>query len=141
MRSCVDEKLYRTLHTIVHNHTLPVAEARIGMTENFRWGASLMGVQSQLSTLSQIMKTVDPSICTSLVVRGSESLYHPSMHVSRRMIETVLLWPCLNSDSALMICAELQGEEDSIPKRTSVVRKKGNSVVSYVINQFFNDKE
>ncbi|KAK7275381.1 hypothetical protein RIF29_16497 [Crotalaria pallida] len=89
----------------------------------------------------------------SLQVRGSESLYHPSMHVIRRMIETVLLWPCLNSDSvskaqhgcidclALMICAELQAEEDSIPKRTSVVRKKGNSVVSYVINQFFNDKE
>ncbi|KAK7290246.1 hypothetical protein RIF29_04523 [Crotalaria pallida] len=89
----------------------------------------------------------------SLQVRGSKSLYHPSVHVIRRMIETVLLWPCLNSDSvskaqhgcidclALMICAELQAEEDFIPKRTSVVRKKGNSVVSYVINQFFNDKE
>ncbi|KAK7259125.1 hypothetical protein RIF29_24723 [Crotalaria pallida] len=153
MRSCIDEKLYRTLHTIVHNHTLQVAEARIGMRENFRCSASSMGVQSQLSTLSQIMKTVDPSICTSLVVRGSESLYHPSMHVIRRMIETVLLWPCLNSDSfskaqhgcidclTLMICAELQAEEDSIPKITSVVRKKGNSVVSYVIYQFFNEKE
>ncbi|KAK7244632.1 hypothetical protein RIF29_39457 [Crotalaria pallida] len=99
------------------------------------------------------IKTSLFSICTSLVVRGSESLYHPSMHVIRRMIETVLLWPCLNSDSvskaqhgcidclALMICAELQAEEDSIPQRTSVVQKKGNSVVSYVINQFFNDKE
>ncbi|KAK7267319.1 hypothetical protein RIF29_19988 [Crotalaria pallida] len=153
MRSCIDEKLYRTLHTIVHNHTLPVAEARIGMRENFRCSASSTRVQSQLSTLSQIMKTVDPSIRTSLVVRGSESLYHPSMHVIRRMIETVLLWPSLNSDSvskaqhgcidclALMICVELQAEEDSIPKRTSVVRKKGNSVVSYVINQYFNDKE
>ncbi|KAK2363371.1 hypothetical protein QL285_088363 [Trifolium repens] len=39
------------------------------------------------------------SICTSLVVRGSESLSHPLMHAIKIMIEMVLLWPCLNADS------------------------------------------
>ncbi|OIV92331.1 hypothetical protein TanjilG_10541 [Lupinus angustifolius] len=102
------------------------------------------------------IKTCLFSICTSLVVRGQESLYHPSMLAIRRMIELVLLWPCLNSDSvskaqhgcidclALMICAEQQAGElitDSIPKRTSVVGKKGNSVITYVIKRFVNDKE
>ncbi|XP_057438694.1 uncharacterized protein LOC130730649 isoform X1 [Lotus japonicus] len=96
------------------------------------------------------------SICTSLVVRGWESLSHPSMLAIRRMIETVLLWPCLNADSvskaqhgcidclALMICAELQAKEsikDSTPDRITVAEKKGNSVVTYMIHQFVNDKE
>ncbi|TKY62599.1 hypothetical protein E2542_SST12457 [Spatholobus suberectus] len=95
------------------------------------------------------------SICTSLVVRGWESLSHPSMYAIRKMIETVLLWPCLNTDSvskaqhgcidclALMICAELQAKEsitNSMPDKIRAVGKKGNSVVTYVINQFFNDK-
>ncbi|KAK7285567.1 hypothetical protein RJT34_20343 [Clitoria ternatea] len=95
------------------------------------------------------------SICTSLVVRGWESLSHPSMHAIKRIIETVLLWPCLNADSvskvqhgcidclALMICAEQQASESirgSMPDRIRAVGKKGNSVISYVINQFFNDK-
>lgn len=132
------------------------------------------------------------------------------------MIETVLLWPCLNADSgmrpfsfpiplnfiwtitnfdghnffsvskvqhgcidclALMICVELQAEEsitDSTPDRIRVIGKKGivelyemmilsieiligswvrlhckpvecaaagSSVVTYVLNQFFNDKK
>ncbi|KAG2405658.1 uncharacterized protein HKW66_Vig0049130 [Vigna angularis] len=48
-------------------------------------------------------------------VRGWETLSHRSMYAIREMIETVLLWPCLNADS-------------------------GKSVVSYVINQFFNYK-
>ncbi|KAJ1429936.1 Armadillo-type fold [Sesbania bispinosa] len=112
-----------------------------------------LAVDSQ-STLK--IKTCLFSICTSLVVRGWESLSHPSVHSVRRMIETVLLWPCLNDDSvskaqhgcidclALMICAELQAEEstiDSMPDRIRVVGKKGNSVVTYVINQFFNNKK
>ncbi|KAK7336580.1 hypothetical protein VNO77_17125 [Canavalia gladiata] len=95
------------------------------------------------------------SICTSLVVRGWESLSHPSMHAIRRMIETVLLWPCLNADSvskaqhgcidclALMICAELQAKEsttDSMLDRIRIVGKKGNSVVTYVINQLLHDR-
>ncbi|RDX96305.1 hypothetical protein CR513_21050, partial [Mucuna pruriens] len=93
------------------------------------------------------------SICTSLVVRGWESISHPSMYAIRKMIETVLLWPCLSADSvskaqhgcidclALMICAELQAKEsitDSRPDKIRVVGKKGNSFVTYVINQFFN---
>ncbi|XP_045793361.1 uncharacterized protein LOC123888366 isoform X3 [Trifolium pratense] len=98
------------------------------------------------------------SICTSLVVRGRESLSHPLMHAIKRMIETVLLWPCLNADSvskvqhgcidclALMICVELQAEEsitDSMPDRIRAIGKKavGDSVVTYVMNQFVNDKK
>ncbi|XP_061373685.1 uncharacterized protein LOC133316013 isoform X2 [Gastrolobium bilobum] len=101
------------------------------------------------------------SICTSLVVRGWESLSHPSMHAIRRLIETVLLWPCLNADSvskaqhgcidclALMVCAELQAQEsitDTMPDRIRVAGKEesaaaGNSVVTYVINRFLNDKK
>ncbi|XP_004493519.1 uncharacterized protein [Cicer arietinum] len=102
------------------------------------------------------IKTCLFSICTSLVVRGWKSLSHPSMHAIKRMIETVLLWPCLNADSvskvqhgcidclALMICVELQAEEsitDSTPDRIRVIGKKGSSVVTYVLNQFFNDKK
>lgn len=98
------------------------------------------------------------SICTSLVVRGWESLSHPLVHSIKRMIETVLLWPCLNADSvskvqhgcidclALMISVELQAEEsitDYMPDRVLVIGKKaaGNSIITYVMNQFFNDKE
>ncbi|KAL9331609.1 hypothetical protein ACSQ67_001219 [Phaseolus vulgaris] len=88
-------------------------------------------------------------------VRGWESLYHCSMYAIREMIETVLLWPCLNADSvskaqhgcidclALMICAELQAKESittSMPDKTKAVGKEGKSVVSYVLNQFFNNK-
>lgn len=95
------------------------------------------------------------SICASLVVRGWESLSHPSMYAIRKIIEKVLLWPCLNNDSvskaqhgcidclALMICAELQAKEsitDAMSDKISVDGKKGNSVVTYVINQFCNDK-
>ncbi|XP_020211045.1 uncharacterized protein LOC109795896 isoform X1 [Cajanus cajan] len=95
------------------------------------------------------------SVCTSLVVRGWESLSHPSMYAIRKMIEAVLLWPCLNDDSvakaqhgcidclALMICAELQAKEsitNSIPDKTRAGGKKGNSIVAYVIKLFFNDK-
>lgn len=36
-----------------------------------------------------------------LQVRGRESLSHPLMHTIKRMVETVLLWPCLNADSGL----------------------------------------
>ncbi|CAJ1911035.1 unnamed protein product [Sphenostylis stenocarpa] len=88
-------------------------------------------------------------------VRGWESLSHPSMCAIRRMIETVLLWPCLNGDSvskaqhgcidclALMICAELQAKESItsyMPDKVRALGKEGKSVVAYVINQFFNYK-
>ncbi|CAI8583135.1 unnamed protein product [Vicia faba] len=98
------------------------------------------------------------SICTSLMVRGWESLAHPLMHEIKRMVETVLLWPCLNADSvskvqhgcidclALMICVELQAEEsitESMSDRIRVIGKKaaGDSIVTYVMNQFFNDRK
>ncbi|XP_058738287.1 uncharacterized protein LOC131610375 isoform X1 [Vicia villosa] len=104
------------------------------------------------------IKTCLFSICTSLMVRGWESLSHPLMHAIKRMVETVLLWPCLNADSvskvqhgcidclALMICVELQAEEsitDSTSDRVRVIGKKaaGDSIVTYVMNQFFNDKK
>ncbi|MED6184209.1 hypothetical protein PIB30_045241 [Stylosanthes scabra] len=94
------------------------------------------------------------SICTSLVVRGLESFSHPSIDAIRRMIEKVLLWPCLNNDSvskaqhgcidclALMICAELQAKEitrGSTPNQIRVVGKQGSSVLTYVINQFLDE--
>ncbi|KAL1312396.1 hypothetical protein HN51_039011 [Arachis hypogaea] len=93
------------------------------------------------------------SICTSLVVRGLESLSHPSIVAIRRMVEKVLLWPCLNTDSvskaqhgcidclALMICAEVQAKRstrDSMPNRIRV-GKKGSSVITYVMNQFLDE--
>ncbi|CAL5193475.1 unnamed protein product [Lathyrus oleraceus] len=104
------------------------------------------------------IKTCLFSICTSLMVRGRESLSHPLMHTIKRMVETVLLWPCLNADSvskvqhgcidclALMICVELQAEEsitDSTSDRIRIIGKKaaGDSIVTYVMNQFFHDRK
>ncbi|XP_021814522.1 uncharacterized protein LOC110757258 [Prunus avium] len=91
------------------------------------------------------------SVCTSLVVRGRESLSHPFMLKIRKTLETMLLWPSVDGDEvskaqhgcidslALMICAELQD-----PESFSIVGKKGdassgNSVLTYVINKLIQD--
>ncbi|KAK2363386.1 hypothetical protein QL285_088377 [Trifolium repens] len=68
------------------------------------------------------------SICTSLVVRVWESLSHPLMHAIKRMIETVLLWPCLNADSVSKV------QHGCIDYRIRAIGKKaaGDSVVTYV---------
>ena len=53
------------------------------------------------------------SICTSLVVRGWKSFSHPSMNTIKRIIETVLLWPHLSTNSiskvqqGCSVCLEL----------------------------------
>ncbi|KAH0977014.1 hypothetical protein GBA52_026733 [Prunus armeniaca] len=91
------------------------------------------------------------SVCTSLVVRGRESLSHPLMLKIRKILETMLLWPSVDGDEvskaqhgcidslALMIFAELQD-----PESFSIVGKKGdassgNSVLTYVVNKLIQD--
>ena len=95
------------------------------------------------------------SICSSLSVRGWESLYHCSMYVRRELIEIVLLGPCLNIDLVsktqhgcmdcltLMISVELQGKgliTTSIPDKIMTVGMGGKYVVSYVINLLCTNK-
>ncbi|KAI4348718.1 hypothetical protein L6164_009405 [Bauhinia variegata] len=102
------------------------------------------------------IKTCLFSICTSLVVRGSESLCHSFTLKIRKMIETVLLWPSVDTDSvskvqhgcidclALMISAELQAQKSD---KIRVVRKKepatpGNSsAVTYVLSHLLDEKK
>ncbi|KAK7267422.1 hypothetical protein RIF29_20096 [Crotalaria pallida] len=68
------------------------------MRENFRCSASSMGVQSQLSTLSQIMKTVDPKLHQHLEdLDGGEYLFafRMLMVLFRRefsFADTLYLW-------------------------------------------------
>lgn len=65
------------------------------------------------------------TVCTSLVVRGKDSAFHPVLIKIRKTLEIVLLWPSADGDEvskaqhgcidclALMICAELQAQESS----------------------------
>ncbi|KAK6244141.1 hypothetical protein QUC31_010550 [Theobroma cacao] len=103
------------------------------------------------------------SVCTSLVVRGKESLVHSFIIEIRRTIEVILLWPSSDGDEvskaqhgcidclALMICAELQAPElfkDRTSLRSNIVGKKGNPgdaasrpyILRHVIHQLINDK-
>ncbi|KAL3533818.1 hypothetical protein ACH5RR_007339 [Cinchona calisaya] len=60
------------------------------------------------------------SICTSLLVRGKDSYYHPGMTAIRKMINTILSWPSVDRNDVLkaqhgcidclawMMCAELE---------------------------------
>ncbi|KAK9941679.1 hypothetical protein M0R45_007376 [Rubus argutus] len=61
------------------------------------------------------------SVCTSLVVRGRESLSHPGILKIRKTLETMLLWPSLDGDEA-----------DAASR---------NSFLIYVINQLKQDKD
>ncbi|GLT55250.1 hypothetical protein SLA2020_283890 [Shorea laevis] len=96
------------------------------------------------------------SVCTSLMIRGKDSVTHPLILKIRKTLETVLLWPSLNGDEvskaqhgcidclALMICAELRTPESfpSTSEKISILGKKSgdaasrNSTLSYVIHQF-----
>uniref|UniRef100_A0A5B6YYI7 Uncharacterized protein n=1 Tax=Davidia involucrata TaxID=16924 RepID=A0A5B6YYI7_DAVIN len=101
------------------------------------------------------------SICTSLVVRGRDSILYPVILKIRKSIETVLSWPSLNEDEvskaqhgcidclALMICTELEASE-SFRDATSDKISDGknscsedaamrNSVLTYVIHQLTRD--
>ncbi|KAF2307855.1 hypothetical protein GH714_032638 [Hevea brasiliensis] len=103
------------------------------------------------------------AICSSLMVRGSDSVSHPAILQIRKTIETVVLWPSLDGDEvskaqhgcidclALMICAELQALKsfkDSSEKYSTIgkTRNSGNdasdnSALAYVIHQLTNDKK
>ncbi|KAL5744037.1 hypothetical protein ACOSQ2_027153 [Xanthoceras sorbifolium] len=104
------------------------------------------------------------SICTSIVVRGKDSILHPAMLEIRKMLEAVLLWPSLDEDEvykaqhgcidclALMICAELQSpdfSEDLTSVKSNIVKKSGdhgdavtrNSVLTYVVHHIIHDKK
>ncbi|XP_039010853.1 uncharacterized protein LOC120139789 [Hibiscus syriacus] len=100
------------------------------------------------------------SMCTSLAVRGKESLVHPFVLQIRRTIEVILLWPSSDGDQvskaqhgcidclALIICAELQAPEsfkDCTSWRSDIVVQKGNATgklcaLRHVISQLINDK-
>ncbi|KAL5540486.1 hypothetical protein UlMin_043080 [Ulmus minor] len=120
--------------------------------------------QAGISRDFLVIKACLFSVCTSLVVRGRESLSQPGMPNIRRSLEKILLWPSLDEDEvskaqhgcidclALMICAELQASEsldDSNQEKFIVPGKKidsgdaasRNTVLSYVINQLTSDKK
>ncbi|KAG8503992.1 hypothetical protein CXB51_002318 [Gossypium anomalum] len=103
------------------------------------------------------------SVCTSLVVRGKESLVHPFILQIWRTIKVILLWPSSDGDQvskaqhgcidclALMTCAELQAHEsfeDYTSWRRNIAGKKGNRgnaitefcALRNVISQLINDE-
>ncbi|KAG5242688.1 ARM repeat superfamily protein [Salix suchowensis] len=83
------------------------------------------------------------SVCTSLVVRGLDSISHPAILKIRKMLESILLWPSLDGDEvskaqhgcidclALMICAKLQVPRNAV---------SGNCALLYVITLLINDE-
>ncbi|TYJ50518.1 hypothetical protein E1A91_A01G212700v1 [Gossypium mustelinum] len=103
------------------------------------------------------------SVCTSLMVRGKESLVHPFILQIWRTIKVILLWPSSDGDQvskaqhgcidclALMTCAELQAPEsfeDCTSWRRNIAGKKGNRgnaitefcALRNVISQLINDE-
>ncbi|KAB2046309.1 hypothetical protein ES319_D01G224400v1 [Gossypium barbadense] len=103
------------------------------------------------------------SVCTSLVVRGKESLVHPFILQIWRTIKVILLWPSSDGDQvskaqhgcidclALMICAESQAPEsfeNCTSWRRNIAGKKGNRgnaitefcALRNVISQLINDE-
>ncbi|KAK4343712.1 hypothetical protein RND71_036806 [Anisodus tanguticus] len=104
------------------------------------------------------------SICTSLLVNGTDAYAHPDMFRIRKAIETILLWPSVDWDDiskaqhgcidclALMLCTELQATKavkNSISSEVcfeqSIV-SSGNSVAkdtvcSYVIHHLVCDED
>ncbi|XP_059298575.1 uncharacterized protein LOC132051492 isoform X4 [Lycium ferocissimum] len=104
------------------------------------------------------------SICTSLLVNGTDAYAHPDMFRIRKAIETILLWPSMDGDDiskaqhgcidclALMLCTELQATkavknsissevcfEPSIVSSGDSVTK--SSVCSYVIHELVCDED
>ncbi|KAF5175422.1 Arm repeat superfamily protein [Thalictrum thalictroides] len=107
------------------------------------------------------MKACLFALCTSLVLRGSDSVHHPVLFEIRKILDMILLWPSVNGDEvskaqhgcidclALMVCAELQTPdsfEECSKKRISISKYKNstgegaskNSVLSYVIQNLTN---
>ncbi|XP_013605625.1 uncharacterized protein LOC106415983 isoform X2 [Brassica napus] len=99
------------------------------------------------------------SICTSLVVRGWESLSHNVTPKIRKVLENILLWPSEENEIskvqhgcidclALMICAELQHPESSKTPKGEKLRTTGkgtsgassSSVLDYTIHCLIEDR-
>ncbi|XP_031251733.1 uncharacterized protein LOC116109645 isoform X2 [Pistacia vera] len=90
------------------------------------------------------------SVCTSLVIRGKDSISHPATLAIRKMLEAIMLWPSSAGDEvykaqhgcidclALMICADLQSPEKSGNPGAAVTR---NSVLTSVIHHIIHDKD
>ncbi|KAJ0043101.1 hypothetical protein Pint_17932 [Pistacia integerrima] len=90
------------------------------------------------------------SVCTSLVIRGKDSISHPATLAIRKMLEAIMLWPSSAGDEvykaqhgcidclALMICADPQSPEKSGHPGDAVTR---NSVLTSVIHHIIHDKD
>jgi len=96
------------------------------------------------------------SICTSLMVRGWESLSHRVTPKIRKVLENILLWPSVEDEIskvqhgcidclALMICAELQHLKSSKTSGGEKIRSTGKdtsgySVLDYTIHCLIEDR-
>ncbi|PIA65155.1 hypothetical protein AQUCO_00100569v1 [Aquilegia coerulea] len=121
---------------------------------------SLLGAATSSRDILQ-MKACLFALCTSLVLRGSDSAHHPVIFEIRKILDKILLWPSVNGDEvskaqhgcidclALMVCAELQTPdsfEECSKRKTSISKDQNsygeatskNSVLSYVIHNLTN---
>ncbi|XP_076905850.1 uncharacterized protein LOC143561739 isoform X2 [Bidens hawaiensis] len=83
------------------------------------------------------------AICTSLVVRGVESVGHPGMKRVRESIETVLLWPSIDGDEiskaqhgcidclAIAVCTEFQAPKLSKNKGKNIIQTGNNGTSTF----------
>ncbi|GMH08179.1 hypothetical protein Nepgr_010019 [Nepenthes gracilis] len=109
------------------------------------------------------------SICSSLTIRGRDSVSHPFTAKIQRVLKRILLWPSVDGDEvskaqhgcidclALMICAELQVLKSlqesafeqspitteayaALTPQTAGDSTSGSSVLSFVIDRLTNGK-
>ncbi|KAJ6332011.1 hypothetical protein OIU76_010398 [Salix suchowensis] len=75
------------------------------------------------------------SVCTSLVVRGLDSISHPAILKIRKMLESILLWPSLDGD-------EVSKAQHGASRKTSNYGNavSGNCALLYVITLLINDE-
>ncbi|MFS8002117.1 putative armadillo-like helical protein [Helianthus anomalus] len=81
------------------------------------------------------------AVCTSLVVRGVESVDHPGMSRVRESIKTVLLWPSIDGDEiskaqhgcidclAIALCTEFQAPKPS--KKKSIIQTGNSGTITF----------
>ncbi|KAI3811705.1 hypothetical protein L1987_21434 [Smallanthus sonchifolius] len=97
------------------------------------------------------------AVCTSLVVRGAESVGHPGMIRVREAMETVLLWPSIDGDEiskaqhgcidclAIAVCTEFQDPKLSrISKEKSIIQTGNSGTLTfqaYVLDQLTFDED
>ncbi|GAB4851595.1 hypothetical protein Ancab_030997 [Ancistrocladus abbreviatus] len=102
------------------------------------------------------MKACLFSICTSLAIRGKDSVSHPIIPKIAGVLRTILLWPSMDGDEvskaqhgcidclALIICAEVQlpkSLQDSALEKSSTTgcTASGSPVLSIVIDHLTNE--